>query len=326
MSLEIARSTEAERIILLELVRDPALVEEYEALAEPDYLEHKLSDPLCVPECTLLARWKGAPVGFGYAYALPRAEGGAWGALRIGVVGGARRRGFGSALHEALTRRLEAHPTPGGVRELTQSAWRPNQAAAAFAARHGYRHARIFWKMERPGPDPVAPEWPRGVAVRVFDRSERAIADWNEAYNASFARHYRYVPSTLEHARQLAATPHFLSDGLALAYRDGRCVGFCRNERIGKEAEIGVLGVIPEAQGVGLGRALLRWGVAWFGARGDDRVTLRVDGENESALGLYRSEGFEVVRTRDLWVRAPAFAAPDPAGGRGARSDGTPRG
>ena len=321
MSLLISRTTEPERAILLELVRDPALVEEYEALAEPDYLEHKLSDPLCVPECTVLARWKGAPVGFGYAFALPSAGGGAWGALRIGVTGGARRRGFGSALHEALTRGLEAHAPPGSVRELAQSAWRPNEAAAAFAARHGYRHARIFWKMERPGASPLKPEWPRGVVVRVFDRSERAIADWNEAYNASFARHYRYVPSTLEHARQLAATPHFLSDGLALAYRDGRCVGFCRNERVGKEAEIGVLGVIPEAQGAGLGRALLRWGVAWFAARGEGRVALRVDGENESALGLYRSEGFEVARTRDLWVRTPAFAPQGPAGKRGARNE-----
>ena len=314
MSLDISRSGEDERGVLLALIRDPALVLEFDALAEPDYLEHKLSDPLCVRECTLLARWKGEPAGFGFAYVLPRAEGGAWGALRIGVAGGARRRGIGSALHAALTRGLGARTTPGGLRELTLSAWRPNEAAAAFAQRHGYGHARTFWKMERPSAGSAKPEWPRGVAVRVFDGSERALSDWNEAYNASFARHYRYVPSTLEHARQLAATPHFLSDGLALAYRDGRCVGLCRNERIGKEAEIGVLGVVPEAQGLGLGRALLRWGVAWFGARGDRSVTLRVDGENESARGLYRAEGFEVSRTRDLWLLALAGGSTVPAG------------
>ena len=49
--------------------------------------------------------------------------------------------------------------------------------------------------------------------------------------------------------RQIAAAPLFLRNGLALAYRDGRCVGFCRNERVGREAEIGVLGVVPEARG-----------------------------------------------------------------------------
>jgi mycothiol synthase len=156
--------------------------------------------------------------------------------------------------------------------------------------------------------------------VRVFDGSERALADYTEAYNASFARHYRFVPATVELIRQFAAAPDFLTDGLALAYRNSRCVGFCRNERVGKDAEIGTLGVVPEEQGLGLGRALLRWGVAWFGARGDGRVTLRVDGENESALGLYRSEGFEVARTRDLWVRVQAFPAPDSHGERGARN------
>ena len=186
------------------------------------------------------------------------------------------------------------------------SAWRPNEAAAAFVRHHGYGHARTFWKMERASADLAEPEWPRGIAVRVFDGSERALSDWNEAYNASFARHYRFVPSSLELRRQIAATPHFLTDGLALAYRDGRCVGFCVNERVGKEAEIGVLGVVPDVQGLGLGRALLRWGVAWFVSRGDRSVTLRVDGENESALGLYRSEGFEVSRTRDLWLLVPA--------------------
>jgi ribosomal protein S18 acetylase RimI-like enzyme len=32
-------------------------------------------------------------------------------------------------------------------------------------------------------------------------------------------------------------------------------------------------------------------------------VTLLVDGENENALRLYRSEGFEVARTRAVFSR-----------------------
>jgi ribosomal protein S18 acetylase RimI-like enzyme len=31
-----------------------------------------------------------------------------------------------------------------------------------------------------------------------------------------------------------------------------------------------------------------------------------VDGENDSALGLYRSEGFETVRIRMVWSRPVA--------------------
>ena len=174
--------------------------------------------------------------------------------------------------------------------------------------------------MERPGAACPEPEWPRGVSLRVYDGSEQALADWNSAYNASFAGHYRYVPATLELTRQHALSSHFLKDGLGLAYRDGRCVGLCRNEWMGNEGEIGVLGVVPEARGIGLGRALLRWGARYFIALGEKHVTLRVDGENESALGLYRSEGFEVVRTRDLWAIVVAGAGPATLSARETRS------
>ena len=91
--------------------------------------------------------------------------------------------------------------------------------------------------------------------------------------------------------------------GLMLAYRDGRCVGFCRNERHATRGEIGVLGTTHDARGIGLGRALLRWGVGWLEAHVPGPVTLLVDGDNEGALALYKSEGFEVSRTRRIWGR-----------------------
>jgi mycothiol synthase len=310
MSLQIARYETADRDLLLALVRDPALDQEFDSLADPGYLDRKLGESYCDREATVIARVEGEPVGFTIVYLLPRAEGGAWAAIRVGVMGRHQRQGIGTALFAAARRALEARAVAGGLQEIVMSAWRPNPAAEAFAARHGFRPVRQFWKMERPTAGCPEPAWPRGVTMRVFDGSEPALAEWNAAYNASFAQHYHYVPSTLEHSRELASSPHFLRDGLALAYRDGRCVGFCRNERVGKEGEIGVLGVVPETRGIGLGRALLRWGTRYFGARGDTNVVLRVDGENESALGLYRSEGFEVTRTRNLWAITPPFAAP----------------
>ena len=308
MSIQIAPCREDDRGALHTLVRDPALALEFDALAEPAYLDHKFADPLCDRDCTLIARTDGAVAGFTIAYLLPRAEGGVWAALRIGVAGRFQRRGIATALLAAARRDLEGRAIPGGLSEIMMSAWRPNEGAAAFAARHGFRHVRCFWKMDRPTAGCPEPEWPRGVSMRIFDGGEPALADWNAAYNSSFARHYHYVPATIERARQLASAPDFLRDGLALAYRDGRCVGFCRNEWVGKEGEIGVLGTVPEARGIGLGRALLRWGVRYFGALGEAHATLRVDGENESALALYRSERFEVTRTRDLWSAVPASA------------------
>ncbi len=302
VSIELSPCRQDDRSTLLSLIRDPGLAAEFDALAEPEYLDHKLADPLCDRDSTLLAHWNGEPAGFCIGYLLPRAEGGAWAALRIGVAGGFRRRGIASALLSAVRRDLESRPIEGGLQEIVMSAWRPNDAGTAFAARHAFDHARCFWKMERPTAGCAEPAWPPGVSVRGFDGSEQALADWNNVYNASFAEHYHYVPATIERTRGIASAPLFLRDGLALAYREGRCAGFCRNERVGKEAEIGVLGVVPGTRGIGLGRALLRWGVRYFGARGDAIATLRVDGENESALALYRSEAFTVSRTRDLWA------------------------
>ena len=119
----------------------------------------------------------------------------------------------------------------GRLSEILVSAWRPNEAAAAFAARHGFRHVRCFWKMDRATAGCPEPVWPPGVSPLIFDGSEPALAGWNDAYNASFAEHYHYVPATMELARQTASAKHFLRDGLVLAYRDGRCVGLCRPPR-----------------------------------------------------------------------------------------------
>ena len=320
MSIQIAPCREDDRGALLTLVRDPALAQEFDALAEPAYLDHKLDDPLCDRDCTLIARADGVVAAFTIAYLLPRAEGGAWAALRIGVAGRFRRRGIATALLAAARRDLEGRAIPGGLSEIMMSAWQPNEGAAAFAARRGFRHVRRFWKMDCPTAGCPEPRWPGGVSMRIFDGSEPALAEWNAAYNSSFAEHYHFVPATIERARQIASAPDFPRDGLALAYRDGRCVGFCRNEWVGKEGEIGVLGVVPEARGIGLGRALLRWGVRYFGALGEAHATLRVDGENESALALYRSERFEVTRTRDLWAVVPASAGAGALSARETRS------
>ena len=132
------------------------------------------------------------------------------------------------------------------------------------------------------------------------------LRDWTDAYNDSFARHYRFVRSGVDIARALVAEPGFRADGLGLAYRGGACVGFCRNTLHAARGEVATVGVVRAARGIGAGRALLRWGVRWLEAAAPLPVTLLVDGANEGALGLYRSEGFAVTRTRRIWARPAA--------------------
>jgi GNAT superfamily N-acetyltransferase len=66
--------------------------------------------------------------------------------------------------------------------------------------------------------------------------------------------------------------------------------------------EIGLVGVMPQGRGRGLGRELLRWGVTQLRARGAGRIKLSVEAENELALGLYRRIGFEPLVEWPHWT------------------------
>jgi mycothiol synthase len=157
--------------------------------------------------------------------------------------------------------------------------------------------------MERPHAAVEAPRWPAGLAMRTFDGSEAALIDFHDVYNRSFADHYHFVRSSLDDSRVIVSQNHFEPAGLALVYRGETCVGFCRTARLGDAGEVALVGVVPEARHQGLGRALLRWATGWLESRRVDPLFLMVDGENENALELYRSEGFDVVRTRRHWSR-----------------------
>jgi mycothiol synthase len=289
--------------LLLAIARDPSLAAEFELIQSRVGAEAMLGDPFASPSVRWAARVNGEPVAFCFAFVLPSWQGD-WAMVRLGVRGDHRRRGIGSSLLTEASAALSREAP--GCGELCLSAWLPSPSATAFARHHRFEPVRTFWLMEHPPVDPPPPEWPAGVTVRSFDASARALEDWNEAYNASFAKHYHGVRSTPASARAHAEQPGFLPDGLLLAYRDGRCVGFCKNELHPGRGEVGTLGVVPAARGAGIGRALLRWGVAWLRRAGAERLTLVVDGQNENALSLYRQERFEVVRTRQIWSRRPS--------------------
>lgn len=294
--------TPGDRERLRELLHEPEIAPHFDKFLGPEGLEHKLHDRRLVQEGMRIAEVDGAIAGFGVPWVLPQA-GDVWTMLRVGVRERFRRRGIGTRLAESLLEFVRGRAAGAGRLEVAGSAWLPNEASERLAARLGFAHERWFWLMERPRGGAPAPEWPAGIEVRMFDGGDAMLEDWRVAYNDSFARHYRFVFATPENTRAIAEDPAFLADGLALAYRGGRCVGFCRNERHATRGEIGVLGTTHGARGIGLGRALLRWGVRWLEANVEGPVTLLVDGENEGALSLYRSEGFEVARTRRIWGR-----------------------
>ncbi|HEY2763742.1 MAG TPA: ribosomal protein S18-alanine N-acetyltransferase [Pseudonocardiaceae bacterium] len=84
------------------------------------------------------------------------------------------------------------------------------------------------------------------------------------------------------------------------ARENGSLIGYAGLARLGREAEVHTLAVDPAHQGRGIGRALLR---ALLEHATGATVFLEVRTDNDSALALYRSEGFAVVGTRRGYYR-----------------------
>jgi mycothiol synthase len=302
MPLEIRHASAADAAVFHTIASDPSLVEHFDSFRSEREVANDLLNPFVARSLTHLAHVDGRPAGFIAGYAV-RPEGApGWVYFRLGVTAGARRRGVARALLATAARKAIEEGVIGSGGELLLPIEDFSSEGNAFAERLGFRVDRFFWRMRRPQGPIAAPGWPDGVTCRVFDGSERMLEDWDGIYESSFAEHYRPVPSSPDLCRRIAAAPDFKADGLMLAYRGGRCVGFCRNESIGDVGVIGLLGVAPEARGLGLGRALLRWGVAYFSDPRWEAVGLGVDGDNERATALYRSEGFAVDRRRRIWA------------------------
>lgn len=225
---------------------------------------------------------------------LPRAEGQP-GVLELVVRPTYRNQGVGTS----LVRALQEHPLP----ELRAWSHGNHAAAVELAGNAGYRPVRELWRMrqtratlEATVPDVVVPD---GVRLRSFEpgRDEQA---WLEANAAAFAHHPEQGSTTLEDLQARMAEDWFDPKGLILAVResDDRLLGFHWTKvhpRSGKHPAIGevyVVGVTPEAQGMGLGKALTIAGIEHLHSLGLQAIMLYVDADNAPAVALYRSLGF----------------------------------
>lgn len=69
--------------------------------------------------------------------------------------------------------------------------------------------------------------------------------------------------------------------------------------------QIGLIAVVSEAHGTGLGGSLVRGGLAWMAARGCERVEVVSQGRNLAASRLYERQGFVTLRMEHwfhLWL------------------------
>jgi len=150
----------------------------------------------------------------------------------------------------------------------------------------------------------AAPAWPPGTGVRPFAPGADDAA-WLTVNNRAFAADPDQGGWTLDTLRARIAEPWFDAAGFLLAEDAAGLAGFCwtkvhapqppfEPETLG---EIYVIGVDPDRQGSGLGRALVVAGLAWLAEKGITIGMLFVDAANEPAVHLYEALGFTTSRT-----------------------------
>jgi mycothiol synthase len=183
----------------------------------------------------------------------------------------------------------------GRFRERRVVVWSHGRSSrlGAVLESHGFTPVRELHQLRRSLTDSVeVPPAPDGVDIRPF--SPGYDEDFWLAVNAAaFANHPEQGRWTREDIEARESEPWFDPSGFLLAWRGGELVGFHWTKIHPDGAgEVYVIGVAPQAQGLGLGGVLLQRGLAHLRARGCAEVLLYVDGDNTGAMRLYERSGF----------------------------------
>jgi mycothiol synthase len=222
----------------------------------------------------------------------------------------ARRHGHGGQLLDALLERV-----PSGLRVWAHG---DHPAARALAASRGLTPVRellqlraevptanssgssrsLSDRIETPGRSPTA-----GLDTAVDGLLDQQIAvtpasagfdadEWVALNARAFASHPEQGAVTRADLDVLVGEPWFDADDLLLLRDGDELIGYCWLKVEHGVGEFYVVGVSPDRQGEGLGRQLVRAGLARLAERGIRTASLYVEGDNAPALRLYRSFGF----------------------------------
>lgn len=207
------------------------------------------------------------------------------GSLQVGVHPGHRREGVGT---ELLTEALSSYP------DFTAWAFGTLPGADELAARVRMEPVRQLLRMERPlAPAGQAPAEAEGYEIVTYDPADReAIVAINAA---AFSHHPEQGRLTVAEFEDLTRQDWFDPAGLFVARRDGEVAGFHWTKQHGDGlGEVYVIAVAPEHEGRGLGRVLLQRGLDHLAGRGDERVQLYVEADQERVVRMYDRAGFTV--------------------------------
>jgi len=225
-------------------------------------------------------------------------------AVGIVVAPDARDGAVARALLERAADHVRAHGGGTAVLWLLD----PDAALDAAATDAGFRRERELLQQRVPLPVREEPRWPDGITVRTFVPGQDDTA-WLEVNNRAFADHPEQGGWTEETLRRRLDEPWFDPAGFLLALDAAGLAGFCWTKvhpatpDEPEQGEIFVIGVDPDRQGIGLGRALVVGGLAHLAGRGIGTGMLFVDAANTGAVHLYEAIGFRTQRSDRSYAR-----------------------
>jgi ribosomal protein S18 acetylase RimI-like enzyme len=161
----------------------------------------------------------------------------------------------------------------------------------------GLKFYRDYFKLKKPSITKGFPALPAGVEIKAVAVEEHGEL-LHRLETSSFSGHFGYFPiSSEDWIRERLAENSADPFGSFVAFVDAVPAGFLLSSDSRADIQGGwvdKLGVLDEFRGRGLGKLLLKWGIAHAAQKGYTSIGLGADTGNESgALELYFGLGFE---------------------------------
>lgn len=172
--------------------------------------------------------------------------------------------------------------------------WPPYDRAPALVD-EGFELARIYWNMVWDQERVPNVELPDTYRVRSFTGDDVALL--TAGHNSAFADTWWFTPYTEEQTAHRARMANTSYDGIRLLFQGEQLAGYCwtllMSDGQRRQGVIGSIGLVPEFRGQGISRTILGAGMIYLRSAGADYIRLEVDGDNEPAIRLYHSMGFQ---------------------------------
>ena len=264
-----------------------------------DYLRASLAWPNYRPaQDVWVAESDGKLVGYGLALEQPSHQC----IIYVIVHPSQRRKGLGSQILELTLNRAREVDS----KNILVYANEQNHGSQAFLKHHGFQQVGAVGSMKLTSKEEIpSAEFPRGFTLKKYSEVNDPLillAALNVCYQGMWGHQHNDHPSEEERK-----SPEFLhyydaNDILLLFDEQEKIFGICSVKSQGKQQGSGEWsdlldgpGIIQEYREQGYQRPLLLAGIQHLRQKATRPITLEFWGDNENALSIYRSLGFEMV-------------------------------